>query len=137
MPLRYAAAANESRKLLTDIVLTATDTRDAGRAMRSTKASINCTILRSLEANIYCANAYATIDDAKLKTLIMANNFVFCAESFGTSVANVATTTVNSTPQIANVTYKGQFIFYFYRVYMFFTLPPEKFQKTPLHSISV
>jgi hypothetical protein len=40
---------------------------------------------------------YATIDAAKQNMLTMDNNLVFCAESFGTSVAKVEATVIPST----------------------------------------
>ena len=84
-----------------DIVLTATEINEDGSATNITTANINCNIYLPSLLKAYSARAYATIDAAMLNTMMMANNFVFCAESFGTSVAYVLTTTVNKTMHIA------------------------------------
>jgi hypothetical protein len=44
---------------------------------------------------------YATIDVAKQNTLTIANNLVFCAESFGTSDAYVDMTVIPNTAHSA------------------------------------
>ena len=100
----YVPAANVSRKLLIVIVDMATDIREQGRITSIVIANINCIKFGVFDEKQYCANAYATIDEAKLKIHTIANNLVFCAESFGTSVAYVLTTTVNKTAHIAIAT---------------------------------
>ena len=76
-----------SRKLLIVIVLIPAETSEAGRMTSKTIARINWIMFAVLEENAYWANAYATIDDAKLNTLTIASNLEFCDESFGTRVA--------------------------------------------------